>query len=735
MSVASESVDTSVLEVRDLRVDFAGDAGGVVHAVNGISFNLAKGETLGIVGESGSGKSMSALAVTRMLPPAARIAGGSVRLDGTALTGLPESQLRAVRGARVGMVFQDPMTSLNPVLTVGQHFAEAMRAHSGSSRSRRSRRARAAELLELVGIPDPVARLDDYPHQFSGGMRQRAMIALALANDPEVLIADEPTTSLDATVQAQILDLITRLNRELGTAVVLISHNLGVIARTCARVLVVYAGGVVEEGATADVLARPRHPYTTSLLRAIPRFDRPARTPLAAIPGRPPDLALLPAGCAFAERCQLAEDRCRAERPPLVDVAPGQRTACWVTPSLTAMPEPPAVSEVPAVTEPSATPEIIETSGTPVVLAAPESQAPQPLLEVTGLSKHFPVGRLLAGRGTLVALDDVSLTLRPGETLGIAGESGCGKSTLARTLLGIHPPTGGSILFRGADVTEAAGRRAPDLHRQIQMVFQDPYTSLNPRMTAGDIIAEPLRAHGLSDARERRERVADLLRRVGLDPAMAARYPQAFSGGQRQRIGIARALATDPSLLICDEPVSALDVSAQAQVINLLTSLQAQLGLAMLFIAHDLALVRHVSHRIAVMYLGRVVEVGPAQELVDDPLHPYTRALLSASPKGTPGLNAAAAGSGSAANGTGAAAQRERIVLTGDVPSPLHRPSGCPFHTRCPAGPRFITGRSVCAEQDPALIPHPGAEDRSVACHFPGDWRALTPATAAAAPD
>ncbi|MER7705885.1 ABC transporter ATP-binding protein [Kitasatospora sp. NPDC097605] len=525
----TSSPDRAVLRVTDLSVAFDGTT-----AVDGVGFDLAAGDTLGLVGESGSGKSTTALALLHMLPAGGRITGGSVELAGQDLAALPERALRAVRGRRIAMVFQDPMSSLNPVLTVGKQLDEALRAHGGRP-DRRERADRAVELLDLVGIPDAAGRLRDHPHQFSGGQRQRIMIALALANDAEVLVADEPTTALDPTVQQQILRLLTRINRETGTALVVISHDLGVIAQTCRRLLVMRHGKVVESGATAEVLTAPQHPYTKQLLAAVPRLEAPSEAAANSVPGS------------------------------------------------------------------------------------------EPLLTVTGLRKTYG-----SRRRAVTALDGVDLVLHPGETLGLVGESGSGKSTLARALVQVHAPSGGEIRFRGREFGRGGERAA---RREVQLVFQDPYSSLNPRMTAGQIIAEPLIAHGPGDRAARDRRVAELLEQVGLDPDSADRPPRAFSGGQRQRIGIARALAPEPSVLICDEPVSALDVSVQAQVLDLLARLQRDLGLALLFIAHDLAVVRQVSHRIAVMHRGRIVETGPADRVVTAPEHPYTAELLAAVPR------------------------------------------------------------------------------------------------------
>lgn len=611
-----------LLRVRDLRVTFASERG-PVHAVRGVDFDLARGETLAIVGESGSGKSTTALALTRMLPDSGRVEGGTILLErpGTDgpldLAAASEAELRRVRGARVGMVFQDPMTSLNPLLTVGRHLDEAMRAHGVTDR--RERAARAVELLDSVGIPDAAKRMRDHPHQFSGGMRQRVMIALALANEPDILIADEPTTALDPTVQAQILTLLETLARERGTATLLITHNMGVVARSSARVMVLYGGRVVEQGPTADVLNAPRHPYTAGLLRAVPRLDAPYGQRLHGIPGTPPDLAAPPAGCAFAERCTSAIDRCRTEQPPLRREARGRTVACWVTDGAV----------------PVAAPTVRPHTRTAPTPAAPTPTG-EPLIRVESLGKVFR-----SRRNRVVALDNVSLELHAGETLGVVGESGSGKSTLVRTLVGVHPATSGRIVFEGRDITRPSRADVRALRRRVQMVFQDPYASLNPRMTVGAIIADPLVSQGIGTPAEHRRRVGELLERVGLDASFADRHPRDFSGGQRQRIGIARALAPEPTVLICDEPVSALDVSVQAQVVNLLADLQAELGLAMVFIAHDLAVVRQISHRITVMRAGRVVETGPAEQLCAEPQHPYTQALLAAVPSPVPVADAA----------------------------------------------------------------------------------------------
>jgi peptide/nickel transport system ATP-binding protein len=665
-----------LLAVRGLRVAFPNPAGGSMVAVDGIDLELGRGEILGVVGESGSGKSLTALSLLDMVPPPGTVSG-TVGFDGRDLLTLPRRELRKVRGARIAMVFQNPLAALNPVIRVGDQLVEAMVAHGRYTRAQAEVRAR--ELLELVGIPDAGARLREFPHQFSGGMRQRIVIAMAVSNDPEVIIADEPTTALDVTIQAQVLDLLVKINRELGTAIVLISHNLGVVARACDRLLVMYSGRIVEQGLTEDVFASPAHPYTRALLAAVPRLDNPPGG-LTAIPGQPASISDRPeTGCRFAPRCARADDRCRTVDPPLAPIPRGGRAACWW-------------------------PEAATAAGAVVGAPLPTADG-APLLELRGVSKEFRSGPSFGlRRGAPVsAVDDVSLTVGRGETLGLVGESGCGKSTLARLAMGIEQPTRGTVHFAGADVTSPRARRAAGLHRQAQIIFQDPKASLNPWMTTGELVGEPLRAQRIGTGRDRRALVAQALERVGLRPADADRYPGEFSGGQLQRVAIARALVLDPSLVVCDEPVSALDVSIQAQVVNLLAELQATLGLSYLFVAHDLAVVRAVSHRVAVMYLGRIVELAPAEELYAEPLHPYTAALIAAAPVPDPVVERT----------------REYVSLSGDLPSPRNPPPGCRFHTRCPIGPMAESGRDICRTVSPPLRQE--ASGRLVACHFAGE--------------
>jgi peptide/nickel transport system ATP-binding protein len=664
-----------LLQVSDLRTWFFTDAG-VVRAVDGVSFTLNRGETLGIVGESGSGKSVAAKSIMNLLEEPARIVAGSIRFRGKEITALSEDALREIRGAEIAMVFQDPMTSLNPVLRISRQLIETMTAHHRFTSE--AARTRAASLLGRMGIAGPERVLGSWPHQFSGGMRQRVMLAMGFSNEPSLILADEPTTALDVTIQAQILDLLRALNADLGTAVILISHDLGVIATICSRVLVMYAGEVVEEGRPADLLTDPRHPYTWALLHAAPRLEGTSSDRrLATIEGQPPDARAWPEGCRFRARCPFAIDAC-AQHPALLPIDDTRRARCWVTQNGAPL-HPPA------------------SRAATTAAAAPQSAAPAPLLQVEDLVKHFPLARenFLEPRRLLRAVDGVTIAVLPGETVGLVGESGCGKSTVARLVMRLEEPTAGRIVFDGQDISHASQAAIRPLRRRMQMIFQDPYASLNPRMTVGEILAGPLRLHGLAHgAADARAQVGELLNLVGLPPESAARFPHEFSGGQRQRISIARALSVQPVFVVGDEPISALDVNIQAQIINLMIGLQERLNLTYLFIAHDLAVVRHISDRIVVLYLGRVVETAPAAELFRRPLHPYTVSLISAVPT------------------LGASGQKQRIVLSGEVPSALDPPSGCHFRTRCPAA------ASRCATETPVLAE---VDTRHrVACHFPG---------------
>ncbi|MEA2904046.1 MAG: peptide/nickel transport system ATP-binding protein ddpF [Alphaproteobacteria bacterium] len=642
-----------VLEVQDLHVQFD-TSRGVVHAVDGISYTVNRGEVVAIVGESGCGKSVSSLAIMGLLAkPAGRVTGGRILFEGRNLLELSGEQMRELRGRDISMIFQEPMTSLNPVMSIGEQIMEPLFIHLKMTPSQAL--ARALELMQLVGITDGERRLAQYPHQLSGGMRQRVMIAIGLACNPKLIIADEPTTALDVTIQAQILELMKDLSQRLNIALIIITHNLGVVARYANRVNVMYAAHIVEQGTADDVFLRPLHPYTIGLMRSVPRLDLPRGVRLETIDGLPPDLRSPPPGCRFAPRCPFRLDAC-SRAVALREIAFGHGSACLRADEI-------AAGVLVSDTRRGAVADFATTEG-----------AAEPLVEVEHLRKYFTApaagaGILSSKMVTVKAVDDVSFTIAPGETLGLVGESGCGKTTLGRTVLRLESPTAGTIRFAGVDISHHSMKEMREVRRRIQVIFQDPYSSLNPRMTVGQIIGEPLSVYGLLKNRQsERDRVAELLHQVGLFPYMAERYPHQLSGGQRQRVGIARALALEPTFIVCDEPVSALDVSIQGQIINLLEDLQARLKLSYLFIAHDLAVVRHISDRVAVMYLGRIAEVADRDELYARPMHPYTRALLDAAPIPDPLVERS----------------RAPRALKGEIPSPLTPPSGCVFHTRCP---------------------------------------------------
>jgi peptide/nickel transport system ATP-binding protein len=676
-----------ILAVRGLEVTFPGRAGDV-RAVRGIDYELRPGEVLGIVGESGSGKSASATAVAGLLPAHA-VVTGSAQLAGEELLGLDDAGMARIRGKRIAMVFQDPLSALTPVYTVGDQISEAVRIHNDVSKE--AARERTVELLKLVGIPNAADRASAFPHEFSGGMRQRVMIAMAIANDPDVIIADEPTTALDVTIQAQVLEVLRTAREVTGAAIVMITHDLSVIAGFADRVAVMYAGRIVETGTVDEVFYSPRMPYTMGLLGAIPRADESRDRPLVPIEGNPPSLQNLPAGCPFAPRCPLVFDTCREVEPALIAVgSPGHLSACHLA-------------------------EKIEAGGwgptdvypLPELPVAPAARIPREerevVLEAKDLVRHHPLmkGAVFKRQvGAVRAVDGISFDVRDGETLALVGESGCGKTTTLLEVLELAAPQAGRIVVLGRDTAEisAAERRA--MRRDVMIVFQDPMASLDPRLPVSDILAEPMRTQGMED-KQISARIRELLRLVGLNPEHAARYPQQFSGGQRQRIGIARALALEPELLVLDEPVSALDVSIQAGVINLLEELRARLGLSYLFVAHDLAVVRHIADRIAVMYLGKIVEIGDVTRVYELASHPYTQALLSAIPLPDPHKERA----------------RRRILLEGDLPSPANPPSGCRFRTRCP---KFAAldeeRRRRCLEEEPPLY---GLDaDHAAACHY-----------------
>jgi peptide/nickel transport system ATP-binding protein len=662
----------ALLAVDELTVSIPTESG-TVEAVRGVSLSIEPGETLGVVGESGSGKTMLALSILGLQPSAATVTG-SIKLDGAELVppGPPDrpvgrARWQDIRGNRIAMVFQDPMTALNPMYTVGWQVAECLRLHRRTAKT--AANARAVELLDMVGLPEPGQIARRFPHELSGGMRQRVVIAMAIANEPELLIADEPTTALDVTVQAQILDTLASIRQATRAAMILISHDLGVVAGVADRVLVMYAGKAVEVGAVDDVFARPAMPYTTGLLASLPSLDRRAER-LASIKGTPPSGIGYGPGCAFAPRCPLAAEVC-AEQPALRPVELDHVAACHF------------------VGEEREAPALAVGDRAPAMPADPEV-----VVEVAGLVKNFRVrGAGFRQFSTIQAVSGVDLTLHAGRSLALVGESGCGKSTLARLLVRLDEPSAGSIKLNGRELVGMGENDLRAIRPKLQMVFQDPYSSLNPRLSVGEIVGEPLIVHKVAD---RADRVRELLSSVGLDPASGVRFPGEFSGGQRQRIGIARALALSPQTIILDEPVSALDVSIQASVLNLLRDLQATRHMAYLFIAHDLAVVRQVADEVAVMYLGRIVEQGPADEIYSRPAHPYSLALMSAVPVPDPQRERT----------------RQRILLKGEVPSPANPPSGCRFRTRC------WKATDKCADETPPLL-RIGGSPHQVACHYP----------------
>jgi peptide/nickel transport system ATP-binding protein len=669
-----------ILEITDLRTEIRLRKG-TVHAVDGISLTVAPGECLGIVGESGCGKSMTALSVMRLLPSGGHIAAGSIVLDGTDITALSEEQMEKIRGNVAGMVFQDPMTSLNPTMKIGDQIAESVRVHRGVDH--KAALERAVEVLGLVGMPQPKERLNDYPHQLSGGMRQRAMIAMALANEPKLLIADEPTTALDVTIQAQILHLLQDLKDRLGMAMLLITHDMGVIAGHADRVSVMYAGRIVETADLATVFRRMRHPYTQALLASIPRLSQDQRKVLHAIPGMPPDLAQPPPGCRFAPRCSGATDECRTEEPLLTDAEPGHRFACWH----------PTDGPLP----------LADIGASGLQLAARPAERATPgngtaaLLELRNLVKEYPVtsGLLQRRMASVKAVSDISFSVSAGTTFGLVGESGSGKTTVGKMIVALERPNSGTVLLDGRDVPKLHGAELRHMRPDLQLMFQDPYLSLDPRMRVGSIIAEPLALQHVGNRSAQRERVLELLGEVGLPRNAVERYPHEFSGGQRQRIGLARALTLNPRLIVADEPVSALDVSIRAQVLNLMKRLQASHGLTYVVISHDLSVVKYMADRIGVMYLGKLVEIGSGQDIYQRPAHPYTAGLIAAIPVPEPAAERAKKGT----------------AIKGELPSSVNPPSGCRFRTRCDRV------QERCAAEEPALRSF--GPDHLAACHFP----------------
>ncbi|MEY9843944.1 peptide/nickel transport system ATP-binding protein [Streptacidiphilus sp. BW17] len=786
-----------LLEVNDLTTHIQ-ISRGVVQAVDGVSFHLEAGETLGLVGESGCGKSMTGLSLMGLLPPGGRLVNNSsVQLAGRELVGLSDGELRKIRGNEIAMVFQDPMSSLDPTKTIGYQVAEPVLLHRKVTKAEAM--DRAAEVLGLVGLPKPKERLKDYPHQLSGGLRQRVMIAMALACEPKVLIADEPTTALDVTIQAQILTLLNDLKERLGMAIILVTHDMGVVAGHSDRINVMYAGRIVESTETVKLFDGMRHPYTQGLLASIPRLAQDNTQKLFTVPGLPPDLSNPPTGCRFAARCRYVTDQCRDQDPELKGPE-GHVFACFHPVSgpldLNLLAVPPVTAEEAAAVaaeaeekaekteltkatdeaEPAADTESAEPAesaengedgeaeasdataeaeaetsetadeaetksdardeakteadaeaeseaeaavvakATAVVeaaeagavaatiatpreepKAAPAAKASRPLLEVVDLVKEFPVGGGAFSRNKAVvhAVSGVSLSLGYGETFGLVGESGCGKTTLGRMIVGLEKPNSGKVTLDGTEVGSLRGKELRRHRRDLQMMFQDPYASLDPRMRVSAILREPLQIQGIGSAQEQLARVSELLDEVGLPKSALERFPHEFSGGQRQRIGLARALALHPKVIVADEPVSALDVSIRAQVLNLMKRLQASHDLSYVVISHDLAVVKYLADRIGVMYLGKMVEVGSGQDIYERAAHPYTAGLLEAIPVPVPEVERAKRGGG----------------IKGELPSPVAPPSGCRFRTRCPLA------QDRCAVEEPAMRLF--GDGHAAACHFP----------------
>ncbi len=683
-----------VISVRDLTVSFASEAG-TVHAVRGMNFDLYPGKTLGIVGESGSGKSVTSMAIMGLLDKNASVKG-SITYHGEELLNKSDFEMSEIRGKGIAMVFQDPLSALTPVFSIGDQIKEALVTHNPKMTEQQIH-DRSIELMNLVGIPDPEGRLKSFPHEFSGGMRQRVMIAMAIANDPDVIIADEPTTALDVTIQAQVLEVLRKAQRETGAAVIFITHDLGVIAGVADDIVVMYAGRPVEKADVDSIFDRPAMPYTMGLLGAVPRSDRERNSRLVPIPGSPMNLVNMPKGCPFAPRCPLATDICHTTEPAMEPVPgrPDQFVACHRTQEIVSKGL--TFHDVYTVAEAAKS----KFAGVP-------RDERKMVLDVKHMRKTFPLttgGFLRRKIGEVKAVDDVTLDVREGETVALVGESGSGKSTTLMEIMAFKQPQDGEIEMFGTKLEHKMPReKRRELRSSVQYVFQDPMSSLDPRLPIYDILAEPMKVQHYSKE-QIRERIGELMRLVELNPDQVDRFPTQFSGGQRQRIAIARALSVNPQLVLLDEPVSALDVSIQAGVINLLEDLQNKLGVAYLFVAHNLSVVRHISSRVAVMYLGRIVESGDTEDVFEHPLHPYTQALISAVPVPDPK----------------AERTRKRIVLQGEVPSPTETFEGCPFMGRCPLMPKLSAEQQArCRGERPALRPYDTSRPsgHQVACHF-----------------
>ncbi|MEH7082541.1 ABC transporter ATP-binding protein [Neobacillus drentensis] len=671
-----------LLDIQNLKVDFTNQNGDLT-AIKDVVLHIQRGETVCIVGESGSGKTVTSKTIMRLIDyENGKIADGRIVLDGIDLTHLSQKKLRSIRGKKVAMIFQEPMAAFDPVFTIGSQIIETILENKQSSKQ--EAKARALYLLNQVGISDAQIRMKQYPNELSGGMLQRAMIAMALACGPDLLIADEPTTALDVTIQAQILKLLQELKEEYGMSILLITHDMGVAAEIADRIIVMYAGRIVEHASVKQLFELPHHPYTYGLLQSITTLDRDRSKKLYSINGSIPGLTQLPSGCQFHPRCPFASERCSVESPPLLEVNDRQ-TACWHAEALV-MTDNWKHPEVEINKEVLSEKNVVQTNS---------ESTRQPLFSIQELSKYYPIGKSVFSRNPsyIRAVDNVSFTIEKGETFGLVGESGSGKSTLGRVLLQLEKSTSGKVFFQEQNLSELASNELRKMRKDMQVIYQDPYGSVNPRWKVGDIIGEPLQVHESLSVKEKEERVKELLEIVGLNSNSFDQYPHQFSGGQRQRIAIARAIALNPQFILADEAVSALDVSVQAQIVNLLQELQRQRDLTYLFIAHGLNIVRHISDRIGVMYLGQLVEIATSEEIFLHPAHHYTKGLIDSIPHADP------------------TRQRERISIQGEIPSPANPPSGCRFHTRCPAA----TAR--CREEQPLF--REIFTGHWVACHDP----------------